>query len=96
MNCKIKRIIQFNSAITYSEVEIYNNDEMNISNNCRYSWSSDGVCWTNWVSYADYNRIASQLETDFYFRILISDSLLAVIVNKCKWKSFWSLYRRVL
>lgn len=81
MSCAIKRIITLNTAFIYGPITIYNDMNVNISENCLYSWSGDGVCWTNWVTYADYHRIGKNIETDMYWRVLIMDSLKAVLIN---------------
>ena len=71
MGCNLKRILQFNNAITYQKVHVYdhNND---ITDKCMYSWSIDGVCWTNWTTIDMYNKIGINIEGDFYLRILLT------------------------
>lgn len=81
MSCAIKRIITINTAFIYGPITIYNEQNVDISKNCFYSWSNDGVCWTNWVGYNDYHRICSNIENDMYWRIMIQDSLKAVMIN---------------
>mgnify|MGYP003289807214 CR=1 FL=1 len=55
--------------------------DQDITTNCMYSWSTDSVCWTNWVNYNTYIKLAKNLESDFYLRILITDSLKSVSLN---------------
>lgn len=81
MGCEIRRIIQFKEAIVYQDIIIQNQLNQNITDNCMYSWSTDSVCWTNWVNYNTYKKLAKNLESDFYLRILISDSLKSVSLN---------------
>lgn len=71
MGCNLKRILQFNNAITYQKVHVYdhNND---ITDKCMYSWSIDGVCWTNWTTVDMYDKIGNNIEGDFYLRLLLS------------------------
>lgn len=87
MSCNITRIIQFKDAIIYQPIEIYNINQKDIACTCKYSWSSDMVCWTNWVDYNTYNRICKNIETDFYLRIRIDDSLSGIKlggnINNC-------------
>lgn len=81
MSCGIRRILQFKEAITYQTISVYDATNTDITNNCLYSWSSDGVCWTNWTTYSSYISIASNLESDFYFRILLFGSFDRVLLN---------------
>lgn len=52
-----------------------------------YSWSTDGVCWTNWTSYEQYLTLTQYVESDFYLRILVSGSIgnvfLEDIITTC-------------
>ena len=87
MSCPIRRIIQFKEAIVYQEILVKNFDDRNVTESCMYSWSTDATCWTNWVNYNTYIKLAKNLESDFYLRILITDSLKSVslngLVNNC-------------
>ncbi len=68
MACALKRIIQLNDAIRYQQISIYNQN-VDITNSCEFSWSTDSVCWTNWTTIDMYNRICPNLDSDFYLRI---------------------------
>lgn len=83
MGCGIKRIVQFNEAITSKPIKVIDNNNLDITNECMYSWSVDGVCWTSWTVYENYLRITSLLESDFYIRILLSTGLSNIISNGC-------------
>lgn len=83
MSCGIKRIIKFNNAITSNPIKIIDNNEINITEKCMYSWSADNVCWSAWTSYDNYLRITPQLDNDFYLRILINSGLSMVILDEC-------------
>ena len=80
MSCSIRRIIQIKEAIQYQNVVVWNND-VDISNQCQYSWSADGVCWTSWTTYSAYNRICASMEGDFYLRILLMDGFTGITLN---------------
>lgn len=82
MGCSIKRIVKLNNAITYSKIVLFNNN-VNVTESSKYSWSVDGVCWSTWTTYSNYNKIASRLESDFYLRILINTGLSTLIINDC-------------
>ena len=84
MNCGINRIIQFKEAIVYQSISIINAEGQDITNNCLFSWSSDGVCWTNWATYNDYNHICKNIESDYYLKILLKDSLGDVLLNNAQ------------
>lgn len=81
MSCGIKRILQFNEAVTFGEIKVFDSFNMDVTNQCNYSWSSDGVCWTNWTSYSQYLTICKNIEADFYLRILLFDSFDRVSLN---------------
>ena len=83
MSCGIQRIIKLNNAISACDIIIFDADNNDVTLNCSYSWSTDGVCWTGWTNYQNYLRISKMLETDFYIRILISTSLGKLIIDNC-------------
>ena len=64
MSCGIKRIIKFNNAITSNPIKIIDNNEINITEKCMYSWSADNVCWSAWTSYDNYLRITIGTEKE--------------------------------
>lgn len=72
MACNLKRILQITEAITYQSIRIFYQN-IDITTKCEYSWSIDGVCWTNWTSIDMYNRVCENLESDFYLRIRTID-----------------------
>ena len=69
MSCGIKHIITLNDAIVFAPITVYDNFDLDITKQCRYSWSSDRVCWTSWVTYDEYIKICKNIEGDFYLRI---------------------------
>lgn len=82
MSCNLKRIIQLTEAITYQNI-IVTNSIKDITSECKYSWSSDGVCWTNWTNIETYNRICQNLGSDFYLRILLVGDLGKIMLDGC-------------
>lgn len=72
MACGLKRILQLKEAITYQNIQIFSQN-IDITNQCQFSWSTDGSCWTNWTNIDMYKRICSNIETDFYLRVLLFD-----------------------
>lgn len=83
MSCNIKRILKFNEAITTVPIRIFDNNKLDITNKCMYSWSNDGVCWSAWTEYTNYEIITKRLNSDFYLRVLISSGLSDVVLNGC-------------
>ena len=91
MGCGIRRIIRLNNAITKDIaqlIQLFDGDNNNITSNCNYSWSVDGVCWTEWIDYQNYLRIIKYLENDFYLRILINTSLGSIALDNCYTKDY--------
>lgn len=81
-SCPIKRILTFKEAVVYGPIKIIDNTGVNVTSECMFSWSTDGVCWTSWVDYKQYNTLAKQLESDYFLRILIFGGLKSVYYNK--------------
>lgn len=79
MACNIYRIITVNAAIQYSDIVVWYQGD--VTPKCQFSWSSDGVCWTNWVNLDTYKQIASKLESDFFLRIRISTGFEWLSIN---------------
>ena len=88
MSCIIKRILQFQNSVVFGPLAIYDADGTDTTNSNMYSWSTNGVCWTSWVNYQTYLKIAKNIESDFYLRILISSSLGKVVLNNMETKCY--------
>ena len=73
--CAIRRIIQLSVPIRYADIVLTDADGKDVTALSMYSWSTDSVCWTEWVSYSQYQQIARSIETDYYLRILIFSSV---------------------
>lgn len=80
MGCELKRILQFTEAITYQKIQIFYQN-VDITNNCQFSWSTDGSCWTNWTNVNMYHRSCPNLDTDFYLRILFMGGFDKVLLG---------------
>lgn len=81
--CPIKRIITFKQAVVYGPIKIIDNNEVDVTLDCQYSWSADGVCWTGWVSYDQYTTLIKSIESDYFLRVLIFGGLKSVYYNNC-------------
>ena len=73
--CAIRRIIQLSTPMQFTEITLTDSDGRDVTQTSMYSWSTDSVCWTNWVSYPQYLQLAKSLDSDFYLRILIFSSI---------------------
>lgn len=73
--CAIRRIIQLSVPIRYAEIVLTDADGKDVTALSMYSWSTDSVCWSQWVSYNQYLQIARSIESDYYLRILIFSSV---------------------
>ena len=62
MACIIKRILQFQNSVVFGPVKITDNQQVDVTNTCLFSWSNDMVCWTNWVNYSTYLKLAKSIE----------------------------------
>lgn len=80
MACGLRRILQFKEALSYQKIQLFC-QEKDITSTCQFSWSSDGVCWTNWTSIDMYHKICQELESDFYLRVLLNSGLDKVLVG---------------
>ena len=88
MSCFIHRILTFIEATQFCKIKILNAQGKDMTEIYKYSWSSDGLSWTEWVCYKDYCRIASCMESDFYLRIHVSDSIGDVFLNGLQTKCY--------
>ena len=88
MSCGLKHILTLNNAIQYNKIVILDNNDTDVTSRCKFSWSSDRVCWTSWVTYDDYNKICKKIESDFYLRILITDIFGKLIVGNVQTNCF--------
>jgi hypothetical protein len=61
--------------IRFAEIKLTDADGKDVTNLSMYSWSTDSLCWTQWVPYNQYLQLARSLETDYYLRILIFSSV---------------------
>jgi len=91
--CSIKRLLTITVPIRFREVHVWD-EATDITKSCLYSWSTDSICWTNFVAYDEYLRIAPNIETDFYLRIILFagftqlslDSEIIDCYNICLWQ----------
>lgn len=71
MSCLIKRLITLTVPVRYQAINLFDENDVDITKSCLFSWSTDGICWTNWVNLDQYNKMAPNIESDYYLRILI-------------------------
>lgn len=71
MSCLIKRLITLTVPIRYRTVNIFDENDNDVTQTALFSWSTDTVCWTNFVTLEQYDKLVPNIETDYYLRILI-------------------------
>lgn len=71
MSCIIKRLITLTVPIQYRKVNLFDENNIDVTSTALFSWSTDSVCWTNFVTLEQYDKLAPNIESDFYLRILI-------------------------
>lgn len=82
MSCgSIKRVLCITNPVKYGEIIIRDTNGNTITNTSQYSWSIDGVCWTNFVDYNIYNNICEKITGDYYLRVLFSGSFGNISIN---------------
>ena len=72
MSCLIKRLITLTVPVKYQAINLFDDNGIDITATCLFSWSIDGACWTNFVSYEQYTMMAPNIEVDYFLRILIN------------------------
>lgn len=83
MGCGIKRILQFNDIVELGPIQVYDSNNNDITNKCKYSWSNDMVCWTGWTDYNTYLDASQYVEEAMYLRVLLFDSFSKISINEC-------------
>ncbi len=81
MSCPLRRILTFKEAIHFLPIKIVDLNGVDQTKAYQYSWSTDGACWTSWVTYEQYLMLAKHIETDFYLRILVFGSIGEVYID---------------
>lgn len=71
MSCFIKRLITLTVPVRYQAVNLFDENNIDVTKSSLFSWSTDGICWTNFVTFDQYNTLAPNIESDYYLRILI-------------------------
>lgn len=81
MGCALKRILQFQQAVKFGPIQVIDDKNVDVAATCMYSWSSDGVCWTSWTTYENYLKIAKNIESDFFLRVLLFGGFDRISLN---------------
>ena len=81
MECSIVRILTLDMPITYATIRVIDSAQKDVTMACQYAWSVDKVCWTNWVDYNTYMRLAQNLDGDFWLRIKLFGGFSKLIIN---------------
>lgn len=81
MNCLIKRVIQLDMPIRWMPIILLNEKHLDVAASSMYSWSTDGVCWTNWTDKKTFDNIGPTITSDFFLRILIFGGFSELQIN---------------
>lgn len=81
MSCLIKRVIQISQPMTGHDVHVYCQPDKEITQNCMFSWSTDSLCWVNYVDYNTFLMMIQNVDSDYYLRILISGDFCLLVIN---------------
>ena len=81
MACLIKRLITLTVPIHYQRINLFDDNNIDVTAGAKFSWSTDGLCWTNFVSLEQYGELAPNIEGDFYLRILITTGFSKLVVG---------------
>ncbi len=69
----VKNVLRLKQPINNPHFQLISKKHGDIKNRLKYSWSTDGVCWSgDFVDYKKYCDITKYLDTDYYLRILIT------------------------
>lgn len=81
--CNPAQVLNISEAINdFSNVSIYNDSNTLLNNEClEFSYSLDGVTWSCWLKYSDATNILFELETDYFIRIKVNDTISKVLIN---------------
>lgn len=81
MSCIIKRVLTFKEPMGFKTIEVFDEAMNDITKQCLYSWSTDGICWVNWTDWNTYQQLATNIESDYYLRILLTGTFCKVLVD---------------
>lgn len=81
--CNPAQILNIKEAVNdFSKISVYNSNNELLSNEClEWSYSLDGITWSCWLNYKDTANILFELETDYFIRIKIKDSISKVLID---------------
>lgn len=80
-DCGIQRIISLHTPIRFTSIVVLDEAKKDVTTKCLFSWSTDGVCWTTWAKYGEYQTLAKNITGDFYVRILVSVITQHIFIN---------------
>lgn len=81
MSCIIKRLITITVPVKYQPINIFDEKGVDVTTSCQFSWSTDSACWTNFVSYEQYTKMATNMESDYFLRILITTGFSKLVFD---------------
>lgn len=81
--CAPVQIVNMNLAINnINEIKVYNNcDELYNLNSLQFAYSVDGVCWSCYISYDEFQSNTIDLHSDFYVRFKVQGEIKRIELN---------------
>jgi hypothetical protein len=80
--CAPSQVINLNIAVNdFSLLEIYNGDNLLNNEELDWSYSTDSVVWSCWMSYDKAGNNLFDLETDYFIRAKVNSPISKVIYN---------------
>ena len=81
--CAPVQIVNMNLAINnINEIKVYNScDELYDLNSLQFAYSVDGLCWSCYISYDEFQSNTIDLHTDFYVRFKVQGEIKKIELN---------------
>ena len=81
--CAPIQIVNMNLAINnINEIKVYNNcDELYDLNSLQFAYSVDGLCWSCYISYDEFQSNTIDLHSDFYVRFKVQGEIKRIELN---------------
>lgn len=82
MSCLIQRVLQIQTPVPAGTViKLYCTPENEITSTCLFSWSTDSICWVNYVDFNTYKTLIQNIDSDYYLRILFTGDICMLTIN---------------
>jgi hypothetical protein len=80
--CSPSQVININIAVNdFSLLEFYNNNIVLNNEELEWSYSTDSVVWSCWMSYDKAGNILFDLETDYFIRAKVNSPITKIVYD---------------